>query len=146
MFNDKTTSYRNYTCVVKSLHATVYFLKLEDFHHFYRYIPVDQVTQGVKQRLELLKHQMKTIRNVCKADYDRVVNQIENVETLLKENQTKIQEGRVDGSPNGSIKQMIENASLTQKNMSRRLMHTQSRALNPPDFKSARKSTEKDVH
>ena len=83
LFNDPTTSYRNFTCVVKSLHATVYFLKLEDFHHFYKFIPIDQVTRGVKQRLELLKNQMRTIRKVKKADYDRIVNQIENVETLL---------------------------------------------------------------
>ena len=45
---------RNYTCEVKSIFATVYFLKIEDFMNFYRFIPRERVKTGVELRLKLL--------------------------------------------------------------------------------------------
>ena len=41
MFTDPSTRQRNFTCVVKSLTATLYFLKVEDFNTFFKFIPKD---------------------------------------------------------------------------------------------------------
>ena len=41
LFHDSSTKLRNFTCVIKSLTATVYFLKIEDFKQFYKFIPTD---------------------------------------------------------------------------------------------------------
>ena len=51
--SDSLTS-RNDTCEVKSMFATVYFLKIEDFMNFYKYIPRERVRTGVELRLKLL--------------------------------------------------------------------------------------------
>ena len=48
LFTDASTKLRNFTCVVKSLSATVYFLKLEDFNSFYKFLPKLDVRRGVK--------------------------------------------------------------------------------------------------
>ena len=58
LFSDSSTKLRNFTCIVKSLSATVYFLKLEDFNSFYKFIPKMAIRKGVKLRMDLLKRQM----------------------------------------------------------------------------------------
>ena len=79
MFTDPSTMQRNFTCIVKSLTATLYFLKVEDFNIFFKFIPKDQVRKGVENRMNLLKHQMSTIRQICEDDY-RKVTKLERVE------------------------------------------------------------------
>ena len=37
LFHDPSTKCRNFTCIVKSLTATVFFLKVEDFNTFYKF-------------------------------------------------------------------------------------------------------------
>ena len=69
LFTDPSTRLRNFTCVVKSLHATVYFLKVEDFNLFYKFIPKERARQGISCRLELLRGQMAAIRQTCEHDY-----------------------------------------------------------------------------
>ena len=40
-FTDPSTKYRNFTCIVKSLTAAVYFLKVEDFNIFFKFMSED---------------------------------------------------------------------------------------------------------
>ena len=41
MFTDPSCRQRAFTCVVKSLTATLYFLRVEDFNSFYKFIPTE---------------------------------------------------------------------------------------------------------
>ena len=70
MASDSLTC-RNYTCEVKSIFATVYFLKIEDFMNFYKYIPQERVRTGVALRLKLLQKQMKMIKQFLDDDIQR---------------------------------------------------------------------------
>ena len=108
LFTDPSLMYRNFTCTVKSLTANVYFLKLEDFLTFFKFLHPRQVKEGVKMRYKMLHSQMKTIKDICEEDYNQV-NELDNFEEELEEVMPKKVNVQVpvDGSKSNIVQRMI---------------------------------------
>ena len=79
IFDDATTVYRNFTCSVKSLTATLYFLKTEDFNTFFKHMNLEEASRGLDSRMQMLRNQMKTIKDICENDY-KMINKLERVD------------------------------------------------------------------
>lgn len=70
MFNDSTLDYRNFTAVVKSSSAKLYFLKRADLESFLRFMPNVMVRDEVQKRVQFLSRQINTIMKVTKDEFD----------------------------------------------------------------------------
>ena len=70
LFSDSTLEYRNFTAIIKSSSAKLYFLKREDLEAFLRFMPNVMVRDEVKRRIEFLSRQISTIMKVTKDEFN----------------------------------------------------------------------------
>ena len=61
LFSDQTLGYRNFSAIVKSSNAKLFFLKREDLENFLRYLPNSLVKVEVSNRTHLLQKQVNTL-------------------------------------------------------------------------------------
>ena len=61
LFADQTLGYRNFSAIVKSSNAKLFFLKREDLENFLRYLPNALVKEEVSNRIALLQKQVNTL-------------------------------------------------------------------------------------
>ena len=54
LFNDSTAEFRNFTAIVKSSQAKLYFLGRENLENFLRFLPNNMVKEEVKKRMNFL--------------------------------------------------------------------------------------------
>ena len=70
LFSDHTLEFRNFTTIVKSSKAKLYFLAREDLENFLRYMPNASVKDEIHKRMNFLRRQIDTILKVQKSEYD----------------------------------------------------------------------------
>lgn len=69
LFADKTLGFRNFTAIVKSSNAKLYFLKRDDLENFLRYMPNNLVKDEVLKRTKLLEGQVNTLIKVTEKEH-----------------------------------------------------------------------------
>lgn len=70
LFADDTLGFRNFSAIVKSSKAKLYFLKREDLETFLRYMPNNLVKDEVSKRTALLEKQVNTLMKVTGQEYE----------------------------------------------------------------------------
>ena len=70
LFADNTLGFRNFSAIIKSSRAKLYFLKREDLETFLRYMPNNLVKDEVSKRIALLETQVNTLIKVTEREYN----------------------------------------------------------------------------
>lgn len=65
MFADSTLGFRNFTAIVKSSKAHLYYLKRQDLEDFLRFLPNARVKDELDKRMAFLKNQINCIMSVA---------------------------------------------------------------------------------